>query len=44
MPHRLLLVDDEPHHRKLVRMVLRHGDYVFDEAGDGEAALRFLAE
>ena len=44
MPYRLLLVDDEPHHRKLLRMVLRQGDYVFSEAEDGGEALRVLAE
>lgn len=42
MPHRLLLVDDEPHHRKLLRMVLRKGDYEFSEADDGYEALRLL--
>jgi two-component system sensor histidine kinase/response regulator len=43
MPYRLLLVDDEPHHRKLLRMVLRKGDYEFHEAEDGHQALRLLA-
>jgi two-component system sensor histidine kinase/response regulator len=43
MPYRLLLVDDEPHHRKLLRMVLRKGDYEFLEAEDGNEALRLLA-
>ena len=42
MSHRLLLVDDEPHHRKLLRMVLRKGDYEFLEAEDGNEALRLL--
>lgn len=42
MPHRLLIVDDEPHHRKLLRMVLRKGDYEFLEAEDGNEALRLL--
>ncbi len=44
MPYHLLVVDDEPHHRKLLRMVLRHGDYVFSEAEDGTEALRILGE
>lgn len=43
MPHRLLVVDDEPHHRKLLRMVLRQGDYLFLEAETGEEAMRLLA-
>ena len=43
MQHRILLVDDEPHHRKLLRMVLRKGDYEFFEADDGNAALKHLA-
>jgi CheY-like chemotaxis protein len=42
MPYRLLLVDDEPHNRKLLRMVLRKGDYVFVEAEDGRHALDAL--
>ena len=35
MPHHLLLVDDEAHNRKLLRMVLRQGDYAFSEAENG---------
>ena len=42
MPHRLLLVDDEPHNRKLLRMVLRKGEYLFHEADDGRQALDAL--
>ena len=42
MPYRLLLVDDEPHNRKLLRMVLRKGDYEFTEAEDGRQALDAL--
>jgi CheY-like chemotaxis protein len=42
MPYRLLLVDDEPHHRKLLKMVLRKGDYEFHEAEDGHEAIRLL--
>src|SRR5512143_3684617 len=43
MPFRLLLVDDEPHNRKRLRMVLRKGDYEFLDAEDGGKALEFLA-
>src|SRR5512136_403653 len=44
MPARLLLVDDEAHSRKLLRMVLRAGDFDFIEAGDGKEALAIMAE
>jgi CheY-like chemotaxis protein len=44
MPFHILLVDDEPHHRKLLRMVLRQGDYLFSEAEDGTEAMRLLQE
>lgn len=42
MPHRLLIVDDEAHNRKLLRMVLRQGDYDFSEAENGHLALEIL--
>lgn len=42
MPHHLLLVDDEAHNRKLLRMILRQGDYRFTEAEDGRHALEIL--
>jgi CheY-like chemotaxis protein len=42
MPLRLLLVDDEAHNRKLLRMVLRKGDYAFSEAEDGKQALEIM--
>jgi len=42
MPFRLLLVDDEPHNRKLLRMVLRKGEYEFLDADDGRQALDIL--
>lgn len=42
MPHHLLLVDDEAHNRKLLRMVLRQGDYLFSEADHGDQALEIL--
>lgn len=44
MPFRLLLVDDEAHNRKLLRMVLRKGEYEFVEAEDGGKALDILAK
>ncbi|HET9251360.1 MAG TPA: response regulator [Candidatus Eisenbacteria bacterium] len=40
-PH-LLLVDDEAHNRKLLRMVLRQGDYEFTEADNGDQAIEAL--
>lgn len=40
-PH-LLLVDDEAHNRKLLRMVLRQGDYEFTEADNGTQAIEAL--
>ena len=40
-PH-LLLVDDEAHNRKLLRMVLRQADYEFTEADNGNEALETL--
>jgi len=43
MPFRLLLVDDEAHNRKLLRMVLRKGEYEFHDAEDGKKALEILA-
>jgi CheY-like chemotaxis protein len=42
MPHHLLLVDDEAHNRKLLRMVLRQGGYDFSEAENGNQALEIL--
>src|SRR2546427_12189950 len=42
MPFHLLIVDDEAHSRKLLRMVLRQGDYAFLEAESGEEALEIL--
>ncbi len=42
MTHRLLVVDDEAHNRKLLRMVLRQGEYAFLEAENGAQALEFL--
>lgn len=42
MPYHLLLVDDEAHNRKLLRMILRQGDYRFSEAEDGRQALEIL--
>ncbi len=42
MTHRLLVVDDEAHNRKLLRMVLRQGEYAFSEAENGTQALEIL--
>jgi CheY-like chemotaxis protein len=44
MVHRLLLVDDEAHNRKLLRMVLRQGQYEFLEAETGAQALEVLGK
>ncbi len=43
MPFHLLIVDDEAHSRKLLRMVLRQGDYEFLEAESGEEALAIMS-
>ncbi len=42
MPFHLLIVDDEAHSRKLLRMVLRQGDYVFSEAESGQEAIEIM--
>jgi CheY-like chemotaxis protein len=42
MQHHILLVDDEAHNRKLLRMVLRQGEYAFSEAENGAQALEIL--
>jgi len=42
MSYHLLIVDDEAHSRKLLRMVLRHGDYSFAEAESGQEALEIM--
>ena len=42
MPFHLLIVDDEAHSRKLLRMVLRQGDYTFLEAESGQEALEIM--
>jgi CheY-like chemotaxis protein len=42
MPFHLLIVDDEAHSRKLLRMVLRQGDYTFLEAENGNEALEIM--
>ena len=42
MPFHLLIVDDEAHSRKLLRMVLRQGDYAFTEAESGQEALGIM--
>ena len=43
MPSRLMVVDDEAHNRKLLRMVLRAGDYEFVEAENGKDALDIMS-
>jgi CheY-like chemotaxis protein len=42
MSFHLLIVDDEAHSRKLLRMVLRQGDYTFSEAESGQEALEIM--
>src|SRR2546422_5713386 len=42
MPFHLLIVDDEAHSRKLLRMVLRQGGYAFTEAESGQEALEIM--
>jgi CheY-like chemotaxis protein len=42
MSFHLLVVDDEAHNRKLLRMVLRQGNYKFTDAENGEQALEIL--
>jgi two-component system, OmpR family, response regulator len=39
---RVLVIDDDPHIRELVRYNLARAGFTVAEAGDGEAALRFL--
>lgn len=42
MSYHLLIVDDEAHSRKLLRMILRQGDYTFTEAETGQEALEIM--
>ncbi|TDP88402.1 response regulator receiver domain-containing protein [Aquabacterium commune] len=39
MPHRILIVEDQPDICKLIRMTLEFGDFEIHEAHDGESAL-----
>ena len=43
-PCRALVVDDDPHHRRIVRPIVEKAGWLFAEAEDGEAALRSVAE
>lgn len=40
---RVLLVDDEPHVRRVIRLTLERDGYAVDEAGNGEQALEKIA-
>lgn len=44
MPHRILVVDDEPPIRRLLRTGLEHAGYEVLEAADGEEAIRIATE
>ena len=44
MPHRILIADDEPNHRRCLSISLRLEGYDVVEAGDGQQALEALAE
>ncbi len=44
MSNQILIVDDHPELRKLVRMTLEFGDYALHEAQDGPAALEAVAQ
>jgi DNA-binding response OmpR family regulator len=39
MSHRILIVEDQPDIRKLIRMTLEFGDFEIHEAHDGETGL-----
>ena len=40
---KILIVDDEPRIRELIREHLQYAGYVCEEAGDGSAALSLLS-
>jgi two-component system OmpR family response regulator len=45
VPHRILVVDDDPHIREVIRVALRKADMAVTEASDGNAALaRYAAD
>jgi two-component system OmpR family response regulator len=44
MPHRILIVDDDPHIRQLLAFALEKAGFIICEASDGEAALAMAAE
>ena len=41
---KILVVDDEPAHRFLLRRIFERAGHVVSDAGDGAAALRAVAE
>lgn len=44
MPHRVMVVEDEPENRLFIGLMLRTEGYEVMEAEDGHAALRMLAQ
>jgi DNA-binding response OmpR family regulator len=42
--HKILIVDDEPHIRRLIRAALERADYAIVEAGNARAAIEQLRE
>ncbi len=44
MPHRILIVDDDPHIRQLLAFALEKAGFIACEASDGEAALAMAAQ
>ncbi len=44
MPHRILIVDDDPHIRQLLAFALEKAGFITCEASDGEAALAVATE
>ena len=44
MAHRILVVDDEPHVRRLLRQSMEHNGYLVEEASDGQQAIKSIDE